>query len=125
MGYGPWINQNKPHLTFNYLREKYKSSIFGIYLGSRAAIVVTGWKAISESLLNEDLNGRPDVVLNRDRNDGENLGIYWYTVNPSTTRLNFQYFFAFKRSFGYYNRKEVLTSWSCGLELSRTVEQSS
>ena len=81
MGYGPWIDPNKPHLTFNFLKEKFKSSIVGIYLGTKASIVVTGWKAINESLLNEDLNGRPDVVLNRDRNDGDNLGISLFIFN--------------------------------------------
>ena len=76
VGYGPWIDPNKPHLTFNFLREKYKSPIVGIYLGGLPSIVVTGWEAVNQSLLNEDLNGRPDVVLNRDRNDGERLGKY-------------------------------------------------
>ena len=47
-------------------------------MGTLPAVVVTGWEAVNQSLLNEDLNGRPDLILNRDRNDGKRLG----RVNP-------------------------------------------
>nr|XP_053649007.1 methyl farnesoate epoxidase-like [Cherax quadricarinatus] len=38
-------------------------NIIGLYFGSQATIIVNGWEAVKESILNDDLDGRPENIF--------------------------------------------------------------
>lgn len=67
------LSNDYPLEMLEWLQSKYGAYV-GIVAGPLRIIVVNGYEAISEFLLNEDFLGRPDVCLTRDRFDGERYG---------------------------------------------------
>ena len=70
------LTSDKPAAYFKYqqLSQTY-GSVVGFYVGlNQPVIVVTGYKAVKDVLLNDDLIGRPSSSMARSRSFGQNLG---------------------------------------------------
>lgn len=55
------------------MSEKY-GKVIGLHLGPTPLIAVNGYEAVKETLLNEDLSGRPDTAARRERTFNKRLG---------------------------------------------------
>ncbi|XP_050712088.1 methyl farnesoate epoxidase-like isoform X4 [Eriocheir sinensis] len=62
MGYIPFMDANLPHKKLWRLSSTY-GPVVGLFFGNRPAVVVNGWEAVKEALMNEDLNGRPESAF--------------------------------------------------------------
>ena len=63
-----------PHTKLQNLAKTY-GPVIGLFVGPvRPFVSVTGYKAVKEALLNDDLIGRPQSAVVRSRSFGENLG---------------------------------------------------
>ncbi|MPC76280.1 Methyl farnesoate epoxidase [Portunus trituberculatus] len=62
VGYLPYLNPHLPHKQLWGLSSTY-GPVVGLYFGTQPVVVVNGWEAVKEALLNDDLNGRPENVF--------------------------------------------------------------
>ena len=65
--------------------------VVGLYLGSQAIVVVNGWEAVKEALLNDDISGRPENVftaIEYGQQRGEMcMGLVFFVILMSTLFL--------------------------------------
>ncbi|KAK8376326.1 hypothetical protein O3P69_009756 [Scylla paramamosain] len=62
VGFLPFMEQQLPHKQLWNLSSTY-GPVVGLYLGTQPCVIVNGWEAVKEALLNDDLNGRPENVF--------------------------------------------------------------
>lgn len=62
VGFMPYLERQFPHKCLWRLSSTY-GTVVGLYFGTQPTVVVNGWEAVKESLLNDDLNGRPETVV--------------------------------------------------------------
>ncbi|XP_053193529.1 cytochrome P450 2K1-like [Scomber japonicus] len=76
LGNLPQLDLKKPHSTLLALSKKY-GSVFTIYLGSRKVVVVAGYKAVKEALVNhaDDFGDRDIMPIVEKINKGH--GVLW------------------------------------------------
>lgn len=74
VGYLPFMGKEPPHKQWWKLSSTY-GPVVGLYMGNTPLVVVNGWRAVKESLLNEDLNGRPDNIFAEILYDGKQRGV--------------------------------------------------
>ncbi|XP_071516546.1 methyl farnesoate epoxidase-like [Panulirus ornatus] len=58
----PYLERHLPHKLFSRFSSTY-GPVVGLYFGTQPAAIVNGWEAVKESIYNEDLNGRPELLL--------------------------------------------------------------
>ena len=76
IGFLPFLKKydSKPHKALIKLSKIY-GPVTGFYLGpSQFFVSVCGYEAVREALNNDDLNGRPDTAIRRERTFGKRLG---------------------------------------------------
>lgn len=61
VGILPFVDQSRAHKYMVGLSDTY-GPVVGVFFGNRPAVFVNGWKAVKESLMNDDLNGRPGSI---------------------------------------------------------------
>ncbi|KAK8744986.1 hypothetical protein OTU49_000388, partial [Cherax quadricarinatus] len=81
-GFLPYMDAKNPHKQLWKLSSTF-GDVVGLFLGSQPTVIVNGWEAVKESLLNDDLNGRAENSFIKLRDGGEYLGVmftqkdYW------------------------------------------------
>ncbi|KAF2368166.1 Cytochrome P450 [Trinorchestia longiramus] len=74
VGYALFVNKTKIYETFEHLQARY-GSVVSLRLGLNRAVVISGWKAVHEALMNEDLNYRPRVIVSIELYPGQQRGV--------------------------------------------------
>ena len=72
-GYYLHLDHEDPNKTYHDLWQKY-GSVISFKLGSRQAYLISGYEAVKEAFLTDELTGRPEICFNRDRFGGRNQG---------------------------------------------------
>ncbi|XP_069160827.1 methyl farnesoate epoxidase [Procambarus clarkii] len=74
VGYLPYLEKQGPHKQLWRLSASY-GPVIGLYIGTQPTVVTNGWDAVKESLLNDDLNGRPPNLFSEIIFNGEQRGV--------------------------------------------------
>ncbi|XP_069161652.1 methyl farnesoate epoxidase isoform X1 [Procambarus clarkii] len=74
LGYLPFMEPKHPHKQLWRLSSTY-GPVVGLFFGNQPTVIVNGWHAVKEALLNDDLNGRPENPFIKLRDGGEYTGV--------------------------------------------------
>uniref|UniRef100_A0A6A7G8W0 Cytochrome P450 epoxidase-like protein n=1 Tax=Hirondellea gigas TaxID=1518452 RepID=A0A6A7G8W0_9CRUS len=74
LGYAIFFDKHNITRTYDYLYKKY-GSVVGLRNGLNDVVLISGWDAVNEALLNEDLAYRPRFKISMELYPGESKGV--------------------------------------------------
>ncbi|KAK4314949.1 hypothetical protein Pmani_013817 [Petrolisthes manimaculis] len=121
VGFLPFMDSHLPHKQLWRLSSTY-GPVVGLYFGVQPAIVVNGWDANKEALLNDDLNGRPTGSSSTIPFDGKDLGVMF--VNGDLWKEQRRFTLHQFRNLGFAKKSHEVIIHEVAEELIKDIKQS-
>ncbi|KAK8744980.1 hypothetical protein OTU49_000382, partial [Cherax quadricarinatus] len=107
VGFLPYIKKECFHKQATQLSSTY-GNVIGLYFGTKANVVVNGWDAVKDSLLNDQLNGRPENLIYNIIFDGKQRGMLYVEKDFFKEQRRFTLHQFRNLGFGKQSSKEVI-----------------